>query len=158
MHNTACPSSFSIFPQQRQVAMDPFSQLIFTISVTSFVIFQWLFHKGSPWVSTHISPGFLSLSDKQKVEWNSRWTPESAFEQGCPKPILWGPQSTSVSCSTRSWIGALVGLLWMPLSQTTTVWSRWVELMFNLSPKMHSPTVCPHISCHTALWLTRRLN
>ncbi|XP_029699064.1 transmembrane protein 56-B isoform X2 [Takifugu rubripes] len=52
--------------------MDPFSQLIFVISVTSFLIFQWLFHKGSPWVSKRISPGFLSLSDKQKVEWNSR--------------------------------------------------------------------------------------
>lgn len=58
--------------QQRRVAMDPFSQLIFTISVTSFLIFQWLFHKASPWVSERISPGFLSLSDKQKVEWNSR--------------------------------------------------------------------------------------
>ncbi|XP_076617317.1 TLC domain-containing protein 4-B-like [Chaetodon auriga] len=52
--------------------MDPFSQLILTISVTSFLTFQWLFHKVSPWMSMRISPGFLSLSDKQKVEWNSR--------------------------------------------------------------------------------------
>ncbi|CAB1451567.1 unnamed protein product [Pleuronectes platessa] len=54
------------------MAMDPFSQLILTISVTSFFTFQWLFHKVSPWVSTRISPGFPGLSDKQKVEWNSR--------------------------------------------------------------------------------------
>lgn len=52
--------------------MDPFSQLILTISVTSFLTFQWLFHKVSPWVSMRVSPGFLGLSDKQKVEWNSR--------------------------------------------------------------------------------------
>ncbi|XP_075907307.1 uncharacterized protein LOC142904834 isoform X3 [Nelusetta ayraudi] len=52
--------------------MDPFSQLILAISVTSFLTFQWLFHKVSPWVSVRVSPGFLNLSDKQKVEWNSR--------------------------------------------------------------------------------------
>lgn len=52
--------------------MDPFSQLILTISVTSFLTFQWLFHRVSPWMSLRISPGFLCLSDKQKVEWNSR--------------------------------------------------------------------------------------
>ncbi|XP_069007618.1 TLC domain-containing protein 4-B isoform X2 [Embiotoca jacksoni] len=55
--------------------MDPFSQLIFTISVTSFLTFQWLFHKVSPWMSMRISPGFLGLSDKQQVEWNSRGDP-----------------------------------------------------------------------------------
>ncbi|XP_058485100.1 TLC domain-containing protein 4-B-like [Solea solea] len=54
------------------MAMDPFSQLILTISVTSFFTFQWLFHKVSPWMSMRISPGFVGLSDKQKVEWNSR--------------------------------------------------------------------------------------
>ncbi|XP_056439695.1 TLC domain-containing protein 4-B-like [Gadus macrocephalus] len=52
--------------------MDTFSQLILAISVTSFLGFQWLFHRASPWVSTRISPGFDVLSDKQKVEWNSR--------------------------------------------------------------------------------------
>ncbi|XP_061569832.1 TLC domain-containing protein 4-B-like [Cololabis saira] len=52
--------------------MEPFSQLIFAISVTSFLTFQWLFHRVSPWMSTRISSGFLGLSDKQKVEWNSR--------------------------------------------------------------------------------------
>lgn len=140
------PSSLSIFPQQRRVAMDPFSQLIFTISVASFVIFQWLFHKGSPWVSTHFSPGFLSLSDKQKVEWNSRWTPESSPMQGCPTPSLWGPLLHPI-LDWSSWFGL-----------TTTVWSRRAELMYKLAPKMHSLTFCPHISCHTALWLTRRIN
>lgn len=59
-------------PQRTRVAMDPFSQLILAISVTSFLTFQWLFHKVSPWVSVRISSGFLNLSDKQKVEWNSR--------------------------------------------------------------------------------------
>ncbi|XP_008305759.1 transmembrane protein 56-B isoform X2 [Cynoglossus semilaevis] len=54
------------------MAMDPFSQVILIISVTSFFTFQWLFHKVSPWISRHISPGFAGLSDKQKVEWNSR--------------------------------------------------------------------------------------
>uniref|UniRef100_A0A8C5GZL7 Transmembrane protein 56-B-like n=1 Tax=Gouania willdenowi TaxID=441366 RepID=A0A8C5GZL7_GOUWI len=54
------------------MAMDPFSLLILTISVSSFFTFQWLFHKVSPWFSRRVSPGFLSLSDKQKVEWNSR--------------------------------------------------------------------------------------
>lgn len=52
--------------------MDPFSQLILTISVTSFLTFQWLFHRVSPWMSMRISRGFLGLTDKQKVEWNSR--------------------------------------------------------------------------------------
>nr|XP_013998648.1 unnamed protein product [Salmo salar] len=52
--------------------MDLFSQLILVISVTSFLSFQWLFHRVSPWVSTRVSPGFLRLADKQKVEWNSR--------------------------------------------------------------------------------------
>ncbi|XP_041718197.1 TLC domain-containing protein 4-B isoform X3 [Coregonus clupeaformis] len=52
--------------------MDLFNQLILVISVTSFLSFQWLFHRVSPWVSTRVSPGFLRLADKQKVEWNSR--------------------------------------------------------------------------------------
>lgn len=83
-------------PQQRRVAMDPFSQLIFTISVTSFLIFQWLFHKGSPWVSERISPGFLSLSAKQKVEWNSRWLQRALW----PQRLGWSNQTSpmKVSC------------------------------------------------------------
>ncbi|KAM6976559.1 TLC domain-containing protein 4-B-like [Aplochiton taeniatus] len=52
--------------------MDPFSQLILAIAATSFLAFQWLFHKCSPWVSTRLSSGFCHLSEKQKVEWNSR--------------------------------------------------------------------------------------
>lgn len=67
-----CTLFFPPSPQRSWVAMDPFSQLILTISVTSFLTFQWLFHKVSPWVSMRVSPGFLGLSDKQKVEWNSR--------------------------------------------------------------------------------------
>ncbi|TNN84667.1 Transmembrane protein 56-B [Liparis tanakae] len=52
--------------------MDPFNQLILAISVTSFFAFQWLFHRVSPWTSRRITHGFLGLSDRQKVEWNSR--------------------------------------------------------------------------------------
>ncbi|XP_061093662.1 TLC domain-containing protein 4-B isoform X2 [Conger conger] len=52
--------------------MDPFSQLILAISVTSFFTFQWLFHSVSPWVSTRVSAGFRGLSHKQTIEWNSR--------------------------------------------------------------------------------------
>lgn len=52
--------------------MDPFSQLILLISVVSFCTFQWLFHSVSPWASSRISPGFLKLTHKQKIEWNSR--------------------------------------------------------------------------------------
>lgn len=98
----------AISPQQRRVAMDPFSQLIFVISVTSFLIFQWLFHKGSPWVSKRISPGFLSLSDKQKVEWNSRWPSRAPWPQwvwvGVSKPVLRGPSVPANPAELRpSW-------------------------------------------------------
>ncbi|XP_064188288.1 TLC domain-containing protein 4-B isoform X1 [Anguilla rostrata] len=55
-----------------RAAMDPFSQLILAISVTSFFTFQWLFHSASPWVSTRVSAGFLRLNHKQRIEWNSR--------------------------------------------------------------------------------------
>ncbi|KAI1891449.1 hypothetical protein AGOR_G00143930 [Albula goreensis] len=55
-----------------RAAMDPFSQLILAISVASFFTFQWLFHSVSPWVSTRVSDGFLRLSHKQRIEWNSR--------------------------------------------------------------------------------------
>ncbi|KAI4871254.1 hypothetical protein NFI96_019790 [Prochilodus magdalenae] len=52
--------------------MDAFTQLILLIAVVSFCTFQWLFHSVSPWVSSRISPGFLKLSHKQQIEWNSR--------------------------------------------------------------------------------------
>ncbi|XP_064817870.1 TLC domain-containing protein 4-B-like, partial [Oncorhynchus masou masou] len=52
--------------------MDLFSLLILVILVTSFLSFQWLFHRVSPWVSPRASSGFLCLADQQKVEWNSR--------------------------------------------------------------------------------------
>ncbi|XP_042570502.1 TLC domain-containing protein 4-B-like isoform X3 [Cyprinus carpio] len=68
-----CLSSFEhLVPQWGRVAMDPFSQLILLISVVSFCTFQWLFHSVSPWASSRISPGFLKLNHKQKIEWNSR--------------------------------------------------------------------------------------
>ncbi|MCJ8728558.1 hypothetical protein PDJAM_G00005880 [Pangasius djambal] len=52
--------------------MDAFSQLILFIATLSFFTFQWLFHSLSPWLSCRISPGFLKLSHKQQIEWNSR--------------------------------------------------------------------------------------
>ncbi|XP_067107702.1 TLC domain-containing protein 4-B [Osmerus mordax] len=52
--------------------MEAFSLLILLISVSSFFTFQWLFHRVSPGISSRVSKGFLTLSDKQKVEWNSR--------------------------------------------------------------------------------------
>ncbi|XP_019897547.1 TLC domain-containing protein 4-B isoform X1 [Esox lucius] len=65
-------SSYSSSKMWALAAMDPFSQLILVIAVASFLFFQWLFHRASPWVSTRVSPGFLRLAEKQKVEWNSR--------------------------------------------------------------------------------------
>lgn len=56
-----------------KVAMDAFSQLILLIAVVSFFTFQWLFHSVSPWLSSRVSQGFLRLSHKQKIEWNSRY-------------------------------------------------------------------------------------
>ncbi|KAK6484206.1 TLC domain-containing protein 4-B-like [Huso huso] len=52
--------------------MEFFNQLILAVSVTSFITFQVLFHYLSSWVSTRVSPGFKKLSEKQKIEWNSR--------------------------------------------------------------------------------------
>ncbi|KAJ8409530.1 hypothetical protein AAFF_G00229310 [Aldrovandia affinis] len=52
--------------------MDPISQLVFTVSLTSLLAFQGMFHGLSPWASSRISSGFWQLSRKQKIEWNSR--------------------------------------------------------------------------------------
>ncbi|MBN3281585.1 TM56B protein, partial [Polyodon spathula] len=52
--------------------MEFFNQLILAVSVASFITFQVLFHYLSSWVSTYVSPGFKKLSEKQKIEWNSR--------------------------------------------------------------------------------------
>ncbi|KAL4635928.1 transmembrane protein 56-B-like isoform X1 [Arapaima gigas] len=54
------------------VAMDAFGQLIVTISLASFLFFQWVFHSVSPSVSSCMTSGFMQLSCKQKIEWNSR--------------------------------------------------------------------------------------
>ncbi|XP_023660403.2 TLC domain-containing protein 4-B isoform X1 [Paramormyrops kingsleyae] len=58
--------------KRARAAMDPFSQLILAISTASFFTFQWLFHSVSPWMSPRITAGFLRLTPKQKIEWNSR--------------------------------------------------------------------------------------
>ncbi|KAJ8270324.1 hypothetical protein GJAV_G00113010 [Gymnothorax javanicus] len=52
--------------------MDLFNQLILTLIVLSFLVFQGLFHAVSPWASSHVSSGFRQLTRKQKIEWNSR--------------------------------------------------------------------------------------
>lgn len=57
--------------------MEFFNQLILAVSVASFITFQVLFHYLSSWVSTRVSPGFKKLSEKQKIEWNSRYRKKS---------------------------------------------------------------------------------
>ncbi|NWX20967.1 TM56B protein, partial [Aegotheles bennettii] len=52
--------------------MASFSNLTIGVAVASFTVFQLLFHILSSWVSTRISPGFNNLSQKRKIEWNSR--------------------------------------------------------------------------------------
>ncbi|NXJ78598.1 TM56B protein, partial [Trogon melanurus] len=52
--------------------MASFSNLTIGIAVASFTVFQLLFHVLSSWVSTRITPGFNNLSQKRKIEWNSR--------------------------------------------------------------------------------------
>ncbi|XP_032922936.1 TLC domain-containing protein 4 [Catharus ustulatus] len=52
--------------------MASFSNLTIGIAVASFTVFQLLFHFLSSWVSTRITPGFKNLSQKRKIEWNSR--------------------------------------------------------------------------------------
>ncbi|XP_019386607.1 PREDICTED: transmembrane protein 56 [Crocodylus porosus] len=52
--------------------MAAFNKLIIGIAVTSFTIFQLLFHVLSAWASAWITPGFNSLNQKRKIEWNSR--------------------------------------------------------------------------------------
>ncbi|KAM6263927.1 TLC domain-containing protein 4-B-like isoform 2-T8 [Spheniscus humboldti] len=55
--------------------MASFSNLTIGIAVASFTVFQLLFHVLSSWVSTRITPGFNNLSQKRKIEWNSRGDP-----------------------------------------------------------------------------------
>ncbi|XP_068808518.1 TLC domain-containing protein 4 isoform X2 [Struthio camelus] len=55
--------------------MASFSNLTIGITVASFAVFQVLFHVLSSWVSTRITPGFNNLSQKRKIEWNSRGDP-----------------------------------------------------------------------------------
>ncbi|XP_030631665.1 TLC domain-containing protein 4-B-like [Chanos chanos] len=52
--------------------MESFSLLIVGVSGCSFLIFQWLFHRGIPWVSACLSSGFSRLDHKQRIEWNTR--------------------------------------------------------------------------------------
>ncbi|NXD38870.1 TM56B protein, partial [Copsychus sechellarum] len=52
--------------------MASLSNLTIGIAVASFIIFQLLFHFLSSWASTRITPGFKNLSQKRKIEWNSR--------------------------------------------------------------------------------------
>ncbi|XP_005307592.2 TLC domain-containing protein 4 isoform X1 [Chrysemys picta bellii] len=52
--------------------MATFNKLIIGTAVTSFTIFQLLFHVLSSWASTRITPAFNNLNQKRKIEWNSR--------------------------------------------------------------------------------------
>lgn len=52
--------------------MEPLSLQVLVVVTGSFLGFQWLFHRGSPWVSQQLCKGFLRLSPTQRTEWNSR--------------------------------------------------------------------------------------
>ncbi|XP_068078703.1 transmembrane protein 56-B-like isoform X2 [Danio rerio] len=52
--------------------MEPLSPQVLVVVAGSFLSFQWLFHRVSPWVFQHLCGGFLRLSPTQKTEWNSR--------------------------------------------------------------------------------------
>ncbi|KAI4900466.1 hypothetical protein NFI96_000782 [Prochilodus magdalenae] len=55
-----------------QLAMEPLSLVVLLVSVGSFLSSQWLFHRGSPWLSERFAPAFNTLSLTQRTEWNSR--------------------------------------------------------------------------------------
>ncbi|XP_060088207.1 TLC domain-containing protein 4 [Heteronotia binoei] len=48
------------------------NKLILGVGVSSFAIFQLLFHVLSSWVSARVTSGFNNLDQKKKIEWNSR--------------------------------------------------------------------------------------
>ncbi|XP_068919483.1 TLC domain-containing protein 4 [Petaurus breviceps papuanus] len=50
--------------------MDSYS--ISGIVLTSFLMFQLLFHVVSSWFSAQVTSGFIKLSTQKKIEWNSR--------------------------------------------------------------------------------------
>ncbi|KAL7849247.1 hypothetical protein SRHO_G00208700 [Serrasalmus rhombeus] len=52
--------------------MEPLSLVVLLVSVGSFLSSQWLFHRGSPWLSERLTPAFLTLNHTQRTEWNSR--------------------------------------------------------------------------------------
>ncbi|XP_016357777.1 transmembrane protein 56-B [Sinocyclocheilus anshuiensis] len=52
--------------------METLSLQVLMVVTGSFLGFQWLFHRGSPWVSEKLCKGFLRLSPTQRTEWNSR--------------------------------------------------------------------------------------
>lgn len=52
--------------------MAAFNKLILGVGVSSFAIFQLLFHVLSSWVSARVTSGFNNLDQKKKIEWNSR--------------------------------------------------------------------------------------
>ncbi|XP_048018669.1 transmembrane protein 56-B-like isoform X2 [Megalobrama amblycephala] len=52
--------------------MEPLSLQVLVVVTGSFLGFQWLFHRGSPWVSQQLCKGFFRLSPTHRTEWNSR--------------------------------------------------------------------------------------
>ncbi|XP_053105861.1 TLC domain-containing protein 4 [Hemicordylus capensis] len=52
--------------------MAAFDKLIWGLGISSFAIFQLLFHVLSSWVSARLTAGFNNLDQKKKIEWNSR--------------------------------------------------------------------------------------
>ncbi|XP_051983952.1 transmembrane protein 56-B-like [Xyrauchen texanus] len=58
--------------ERGSVGMESFSLHVPVVVTGSFLGFQWLFYRGSPWVSQHLCKGFLKLSPTKRTEWNSR--------------------------------------------------------------------------------------
>uniref|UniRef100_A0ACB8F397 Transmembrane protein 56-B n=2 Tax=Sphaerodactylus townsendi TaxID=933632 RepID=A0ACB8F397_9SAUR len=48
------------------------NKLILGVGVSSFAIFQLLFHVISSWLSARLTCGFNNLDQNKKIEWNSR--------------------------------------------------------------------------------------
>lgn len=57
---------------QDQVAMEPLSIPVVLLTLSSFLISQWIFHVACPWLSERLIPAFLTLTHMQRTEWSSR--------------------------------------------------------------------------------------
>lgn len=65
------PLSHLLFLQD-EVAMEPLSITVVLVSLSSFLVSQWIFYVACPWLSERLIPAFLTLTHKQRTEWSSR--------------------------------------------------------------------------------------